>query len=320
MNPSSRQRPLAIGPLRTFEAVARHLNFRQAAEELYLTQSAVSRQIQGLEQELGAPLFRRGTRHVELTQAGATLLRTTAPLLDRLDASVRQIRQARSRRTVSVSTFASFASLWLIPRLEAFQRDHPDMDIRVSASDRYVDVDGIEVDLALRYGLAPQADPAHVRLFGEILTPVVSPWLLERARSGQGPALQTPPDLAQHTLLEEDGGHRSSGALGWGQWLAARGLDDLTPQRWLYFSYTYQQVQACLVGQGVAMARVPLVAPSLQAGELVEPFGTEGRTAARTVYWMVAPAVARERPEVAQFCDWIEAQAALTRAAVGEAA
>jgi len=134
----ARHRPLAVGPVRAFEAVARLLNFRAAAEELHLTQSAVSRQISALEAELGAPLFLRGTRHVEITNDGATLLRAVAPMLDRLDATVRQIRVGRGRNVVSVTTFASFSSLWLIPRLEAFQRSHADIDIRVSASDTLV--------------------------------------------------------------------------------------------------------------------------------------------------------------------------------------
>ena len=112
-----RRRPLSIGPIRALEAVARHLSFRAAAEELHLTQSAVSRQIRALEDEVGAALFLRGTRHVDLTSAGAALLRAVAPSLERVDAAVRQIRQLRGRRVVNVTTFASFATLWLIPRL-----------------------------------------------------------------------------------------------------------------------------------------------------------------------------------------------------------
>jgi LysR family glycine cleavage system transcriptional activator len=123
-----RQRPLAVGSLRAFEAVARRSSFRAAGEELHLTQPAVSRQIRGLEDELGAPLFLRGTRHVELTSVGAALLRAVAPLLDRLDAAVRQIRSAQGRLQVGLTTFASFASLWLLPRLQAFQHAHPGLD------------------------------------------------------------------------------------------------------------------------------------------------------------------------------------------------
>ena len=135
MNSISR-RPLSLGQLRAFEAVARSLSFSAAAAELFLTQSAVSRQIKGLEDELGAPVFSRGTRHVELTQSGQILLRALEPGLQRIDAAVRQIRQTLSRKRVSVSTFASFGSLWLLPRIEAFQRKHPDIDIRVSADTR----------------------------------------------------------------------------------------------------------------------------------------------------------------------------------------
>src|SRR3954470_20303740 len=159
-----RQRPLAIGPLRAFGAVARLLSFRAAADELYLTQSAVSRQIAALESELGAPLFMRGTRHVEITSDGATLLRAVAPALDRLDATVRQIRVGRGRNVVSVTTFASFSSLWLIPRLEAFQRSHADIDIRVSATDRVVGIDEPDLDLALRQCVPERAPPGAIRL------------------------------------------------------------------------------------------------------------------------------------------------------------
>lgn len=319
MNKNIRQRPLTVGPLRAFEAVARHLNFRQAAEELHLTQSAISRQIQGLEDDVGAPLFLRGTRHVELTGAGAALLRAVAPLLDRLDATVRQIRQARGRRTVSVTTFASFASLWLIPRLEAFQREHPDLDIRVSANDAMVEVDGGEVDLALRYCPPAQAPAGAVRLFGEVLTPVASRWLIEAGALGTGKPLQRPEDLAEHALLEEDDGHPSHGMLGWRHWLAAHGLPDFQPQRWVYFNYTYQQVQAALAGQGVALARLPLVAEALHAGELVEPFDpARSRAPSEYAYWLIAAPAARQRAEVAQFCEWVQQQARLTRQAIGE--
>jgi LysR family transcriptional regulator, glycine cleavage system transcriptional activator len=124
-------RPLAVGPLRAFEAVARRSSFSAAADELHLTQPAISRQIKGLEDELGAPLFLRGTRSVELTSAGTQLLRGVLPLLNRLDSTVRQIRSARGRRHVSITTFASFASLWLLPRLASFEREHPDIDIRI---------------------------------------------------------------------------------------------------------------------------------------------------------------------------------------------
>ena len=139
-----RTRPLAMGHLRTFAAVARHLNFRAASDELALTQSAVSRQIQALEDEVGVSLFLRHTRAVELTAAGAQLLQAVLPALERMDHAVRQIRRSAGRKSVAISTWASFASMWLIPRLEAFQSQHPDIDIRVSAHDALADLDDPE--------------------------------------------------------------------------------------------------------------------------------------------------------------------------------
>ncbi|MDO9065904.1 MAG: LysR family transcriptional regulator, partial [Chloroflexota bacterium] len=137
---SPRTRPVGVGQLRAFEAVARHLNFRAASEELALTQSAVTRQIQALEDEVGVSLFLRHTRAVELTAAGAQLLQAVLPSLERLDSAVRQIRRSTGRKSVAISTWASFASMWLIPRLEAFQSQHPDIDIRIDASDALVDL------------------------------------------------------------------------------------------------------------------------------------------------------------------------------------
>ena len=148
-----RTRPIGVGQLRAFTAVARQLNFRAAADELALTQSAVSRQIQALEDEVGVALFRRHTRAVELTGAGAVLLRAAQPSLERIDSAVRQIRHSTGRKSVAITTWASFASMWLIPRLEAFQREHPDIDIRIDASDAIVDLDTADIDLALRYAV-----------------------------------------------------------------------------------------------------------------------------------------------------------------------
>ena len=313
------RRPLALTNLRAFEAVARRSSFSDAADELFLTQSAISRQIKSLEDELGAALFLRGTRHVELTHAGQVLLRAVEASLPRIDASVRQIRQVRSRKRVSVTTFASFGSLWLLPRIEAFQRAHPDIDIRVSAGDAIADLDDPELDLALRYCGPAQTPPNAHRLFGEVLTPVVSRSLAERIAAGQAPPLARPADLAEHTLAEEDDHRGSSQFLSWRRWLDLHGEPGLQPKRWLYLNFTYQQVQAALAGHGVALARMALVFEALQRGELVEPFGAAGRIESPYLYWMVPAAAGRGRSEVVQFCDWVLAQAAITRTAIGEA-
>jgi LysR family transcriptional regulator, glycine cleavage system transcriptional activator len=312
MNQPIRQRPLSIGPLRAFEAVARLLSFRAAAEELSLTQSAVSRQIQALEEEIGCTLFLRGTRKVELSGDGAVLLPTAVAVLSRLDQTVRQIRRARGRRVVNVTTFASFASLWLIPRLEAFQREHADIDIRLSAYDRKVDLEDGESDLALRYDDRASVPPDAEQLFEELLSPCVSPWYQQNPPA----PLRRAADLAGHALAEEDDPRPSAEYLGWRRWLIEQGEPDLQPRRWLYLNFTYQQIQAALSGQGVALARLPMVHEQLQRGELVEPFGKAGRLGSPFSYWLMLGSSAARRHEVQQFADWVRAQAAVTRDAL----
>ena len=317
MNPP-RSRPLDLAFLRAFEAVARRLSFSAAAEELHLTQSAVSRQIKGLEEDLGSPLFTRGTRRVDLTAAGQALQQAVLPMLERLDRTVRDIRTRGGRRQVSVSTFASFVTLWLMPRLDGFQQQHPDIDIRISAIDRLLELDDPDIDLMLRYGLPGIAPAEAQRLFGEVLTPVWSPRLAEQSRAGLAPPLARPADLAGHTLLEEDDPRPAAHYLSWRRWLAEQGQATLEPRRWVFLNYTHQQVQGALAGQGVALARMALVHELIERGELDEPFGAAGRIASPASYWLVTAQLARQRPELAAFTQWVLAQAALTRAALGE--
>jgi LysR family glycine cleavage system transcriptional activator len=306
------QRPLSMGSLRAFEAVARHLSFRAAAEQLHLTQPAISRQIKSLEDELGAPLFVRGTRKVELTGAGAALLRVVAPALEQLDATVRQLRSTQRRAPVAVTTFASFASLWLLPRLAGFQEQHPDIDIRISAADALADLDDPELDLALRYCQPRDAPPGSTQLFGEVMTPVASPALLARQR------LRTVADLARHTLLEEDDQRPSAEYHSWHHWLAQKAPPRMEPRGWIYLNYTYQQIQAALAGQGVALARLALVGESLARGDLLEPFGRAGRIGSPFAYWLVRWPARRERAPLAAFERWLLQQAEATRHALGD--
>jgi LysR family transcriptional regulator, glycine cleavage system transcriptional activator len=325
-----RTRPIGAGNLRAFEAVARHLNFRAAAEEMALTQSAVSRQIQSLEEEVGTQLFSRHTRSVELTAAGMGLLGAVAPSLERIDSSVRQIRTSVGRKHVALTTFASFASMWLIPRLEAFQKSEPDIDFRIDASDVSVDMETADVDIALRYGPA-RSMPAHaIRLFGEQLTPAASPWLLKSI-----PSIQSPADFANCTLIEAGDAHSSHlDWLSWRRWFdrqaelggenndkKAAELRKIAPKRWLYFNYAYQMAQASLSGQGVVLARTPLVAEHLARGDLVEIL-PKLRMDSPMAFWLILSPRQRllstARPEVTAFCAWLKAQAAETRRLIGE--
>lgn len=312
--PLSRTRPVAVGHWRAFLAVARHLNFRAAADELALTQSAVSRQIQALEDEVGVALFLRHTRAVELTSAGAQLQRSVAPALERMDASVRLVRQTAGRRSVAITTWASFASMWLIPRMEEFQRDNPGIDIRIDATDVPVDLETSDVDLALRYSLPANMPPGAVRLCGEQLAIVASPWLIKSS-----PPVRTPADVAQFTLIEAGDAHRSTHLeyLSWQRWFENQGQPKLQPQRWLYFNYAHQIVQAALSGQGLALARMPLIADALAAGDLVELLPNH-RLDSPLAYWLLVGPRSAHRPEIKAFCAWLEIQAKATREAVGD--
>lgn len=311
-----RSRPIGVGQLRALDAVARHLNFRAAAEELALTQSAVSRQVQSLEDEVGVPLFLRHTRAVELTGAGAQLLAAAAPSLERIDSAVRMIRRSAGRKSVAITTWASFASMWLIPRLEAFQAENPDIDIRIDATDSRVDLDTSDADLALRYAQPGSVPKDALRLFGEQLTPVASPWVTK----GSQPLLRGE-DLENYALIEASDTQRNQSFawLSWRRWLEAQGLKKLEPRRWLYFSYAHQIVQAALTGQGVALARMPLVADSLASGDLVEILPGHRLDTPMAYYLIVGPRSSK-RPEIQAFCAWLLAQAERTRLAIGEAA
>ena len=311
-SPPLRTRPIAVGHLRAFLAVARHLNFRAAAEELALTQSAVSRQIQSLEDEVGLPLFLRHTRAVELTSAGAQLLRAFTPAVERIDTAVRSVRQSAGRKSVSVTTWASFAAMWLIPRLEDFQRQHPDIDIRVDTSDNLVDMDTTDVDLALRYSRPTAALRSATELFGEQLAVVASPWLLQSADTPQRPG-----DLADWSLIEATDAdqHPHLQWLSWHRWLRDQGCADLQPRRWVYLRYAHQIGQAALAGQGLALMRLPLVADALSDGRLREVY-PQRRLDSPLAYWLLTGPRSGQRPEVQAFAQWLQQQAATTRSAM----
>ena len=308
-----RTRPLSVGYLRCFEVTARLLNFRAAADELALSQSAVSRQIQSLEDELGMVLFLRHTRSVELTEAGLVLFRTVSGLLNQLDLTVQQIRHAVLRKSIAVTTFASFASMWLIPRLASFQNLHPEIDIRIDASDKSVDLSVSDIDIAIRYAPASRMPTGSVRLFGDQLVAVASPLLLK-----QEGGIQSAADLTRFTLIEASDPHSSHlDWLTWRHWLNAQGVQGLQPIRWLHFNYAYQMVQAALNGQGIVLARPPLIAESLASGELIEVL-PDARKDSPMAYWLLVNNNQAPSEQVKAFCHWVTAQASETKIAIGE--
>ncbi len=304
--PSVPQLDLLVG----FESAARHLSFTKAAAELHLTQSAISRQVQALEQQLGVPLFERRHRALLLTEAGQLLQRSAADALRTLELTTRRIRGLNTSRTLTVTTVVSFASLWLVPRLPKFRALYPLADVRIAADNRIVDLSRERMDVAIRYG-SPDRVPQQARkLFGEEVMPMCSPRLLkDRSRP-----LRRPEDLRHHTLLHDDY-IDTTPWLEWATWLESHGLGDLRPAGDLRFSLYDQVIQAALDGQGVALGRLPLLTHLIESRKLVAPFAV-GKGAAKMpqatrAFFVIPEPAAALRPEVQAFVDWVVAEAAL---------
>jgi len=290
--------------LRGFEAAGRRLSFTLAAEELFLTQSALSRQVKALEDALGVALFERKHRALALTSAGAAFHRSVTDNLRLLVAAADAARSSEREHGLTVSTSVSFASLWLIPRLASFRAAHPAIDVYVSADDRLVDLTRGDVDVAVRY-LSDTGAPADaVRLFGERLLPVTSPKLVKRV----GAPLSRPEHLARHVLIHLDDPNARMPWLNWPAWLAANGLPELKPAGALRFSLYDQVIQATLSNQGVALGRVPLIAELLRDGRLIAPF-PKRYDSPRGYFALIAPH-ATARADARYFVAWLGREAA----------
>ncbi len=291
--------------LKGFEAAARLLSFTKAGEELYLSQSAVSRQMQELEDQLGVRLFERRHRALELTEAGQALYVASAQVLATMRSVTDRLRATgtHSRKTLAVTTTQSFASLWLIPHLAGFTRTHPELDVRISAETRVLDLERDGLDLAIRHGPAALAGPNAVRLFGERVFPVCSPKLLEDPKR----PLREPSDLRHHVLLHYDDPECRHPWMHWKTWLEVERLADLRPAGSLSFSGYEQIIPSAIAGHGVALGRSPLVRKLLASGELVAPFKRSADPA--RAYFAIVSKNSTGRPEVADFVAWLKEEA-----------
>lgn len=298
--------------LRGFEAAGRRLSFTLAAEELFLTQSALSRQVKALEDALGAPLFERRHRALALTRAGESFHRTVTEKLRELAAAADALRAPQRQPGLTVSTTVSFASLWLIPRLASFRRAFPHTEVYVSADDRIADLARGDVDVAVRYLADAGGWRGAVRLFGERLTPVASPALVQR-----GPSLRDPADLARHVLLHYDDATGALPWLNWSAWLTAHGAPGIEPAGSIRFSLYDQVIQAATAGEGVALGRLPLIESLLARGTLVAPFGK--RYDSPRGYYAIPAPQAMARPEAGAFISWLRDEAVAQEALVKQA-
>jgi LysR family glycine cleavage system transcriptional activator len=291
-----------LGALHAFEAAARHLSFKAAAEDLHVTPGAISQQIKLLEDRLGTPLFLRRTRGIELTDAGRTLLVPTQQAFRLLTDVVTRLRETDSDKILTVSLLPSFAALWFVPRLGRFRDRHPDIDVRISATPKLAEFDRDDVDVVIRYGLGRYPDLHVEHLLAEDLFPVCSPNLL----AGPVP-LKKPADLAHHTLLHDELRQE------WALWMRAAGIEGIDISRGPSFSLWELAFHAAIAGQGVALGRSTLVGQYLKSGQLVRPFGISSPS--EFGYYLVCEPERVEEPKIAALRAWLRDEVAGANAA-----
>ncbi len=286
-----------LNALRVFEAAARHLSFTRAAEELNVTQAAVSHQIKGLEAHLELKLFRRLNRALLLTDPGQAYFPPVRDALEALAQATKRLGADEQVGRLTVSTLVSFAANWLVPRLGRYRTLNPEIDVRVTTSDFHVDFARQDVDLAIRYGRGGWPGLDAVRLMTEEVFPVCSPALLRG-----GPPLRAPSDLDRYTLLHDE--MRED----WRMWLMAAGALNIDADRGPGFSNSNLVIQAAIAGEGVALGRSVLVADDLAAGRLVRPFDMS--LPGEFAYYVVCPEADAKRPKVEAFRNWLLDEAA----------
>ncbi|MCA1380469.1 transcriptional regulator GcvA [Bradyrhizobium sp. BRP23] len=289
----------SLNGLRAFEAAARHLSFTLAASELNVTQTAISHQIRRLEEELGIRLFIRQNRALALTPEARDYLPGVRAAFNDLRLATDRLLRKDDDKVLTVSTLASLAAKWLLPRLTDFQEQHPGIDVRITTSTSLVDFQRDNVDAAIRYGRGQWPGLRADWLMADELFPVCSPSLLR----GDKP-LRRPEDLRNHPLLHTS----STNSDDWRLWLTAAGLPaDIARHPGITFDMIFMTIQAAIDGIGVAMGRTSYVQDDIAKGRLVVPFKIA--LPADAGFYLVSPEGRREAPKLIAFRDWMIAAA-----------
>jgi DNA-binding transcriptional LysR family regulator len=284
--------------IRGFVAVGRRMSMTLAAEDLFLTQSAVSRQMITLEDALGIKLLNRGYRSIRFTAEGERFFRIADSALQQLQDGVNALAAGGDRQPVTITASIGVSGLWLMPRLGGFQQRHPDIDVRVAANNKVIDLRGQGADIAIRYCDAANAPPGSRRLFGEAVAPVAHPSL--------GVSRLDADSIARQVLIEYDNSNRP-----WLQWadrLHSMGLSAIKPKGVLRYNQYDQAIRAALEGQGIALGRIALIEPLLSEGRLVAIRGADADHARGYAYWLVQ-ADFTPRDDVQVVIDWIKTEA-----------
>ena len=291
-----RRRLPSLNALKAFEASARQESFTKAADELCVTQGAVSQQVKALEDELGVRLFRRERQRLVITDAGRAYLEVVRDAFDRLAMGTERLLQREKSGTLTITTSPNFAAKWLVHRLRRFSEAHPGIDLRVSASVQHIDFAREDIDLALRHGDGLWPGMHVTRLCAEELFPVCSPKLLR----GRG-ALHSLRDIRHHTLLH------TNGTDDWTHWLGRVGVGvdagGVDLKHGVVFNQASMAIDAAVDGQGIALARTALASWDLISGRLVRPFSQA--LEAPYAFWIVCPKSAADLPKISAFRGWL---------------
>jgi LysR family glycine cleavage system transcriptional activator len=284
--------------LRTFVEVGQRKSVKAAAQALHVTPGAVSQQIRVLEDRLGVVLLERERLGMRLTEAGASVFPRLREAFLQIDQAMHDLESTKARRSLTVSTVATFAASWLVPRLGRFKHSHPDIEIRVEATSELVDLRRDRVDVALRHGLGDYPGLEVLPLMAPVLTPVASPGFLK----AHGAVIHEAGDCLGYPLLHD--GDRAD----WPLWLKAHGVaDDLRAERGSAFDDDFLLIRAAEAGQGLALVPQAYAQEEIAAGRLIQVL--DKPWPARFAYYAVTRPGAADRPEVRAFLDWIREEA-----------
>lgn len=294
-----------LNALRVFEAVARNLSFSKAAEELNVTPGAVSQQIKALEDYLGNQIIRRQKRGLLLTDEAQASLPALRAAFEQLAQASEILAQRANSGRLAISVAPSLASKWLVPRLDSFHEQHPEIEVWLSADMSVVDFAIDDVDLAIRYGGGGYAGLHVEKLMSETIVPVCSPRLL----IGDNP-LKTPQDLCNHTLLHDGSPDKDESCPDWSMWLRASGVDNVDCRRGPTFNQSSLVIEAAVAGKGIALAKASLALADLEAARLVIPF--DMNTPTDFAYYVVCPPSKQNNKAVKTFTRWLHHEAIMS--------
>ncbi len=290
-----------LNALRTFEVAARHLSFAKASEELNVTPAAVSQQIKKLEEHLQVQLFGRKNRSLTLSEDALLILPGIKDGFEKMISSIQSLQRRKEHGIITISATPSFVSKWLVPRLDRWVSEHPETDVRISASLDLVDLEKTGIELAIRFGAGSYPGLTSTFLMKESFVVVCSPTLLSGAN-----AITIPADLKNHTLLHILGPNPQFGA-DWRNWLQAAGVKGVDSERGLYFDDTAAGIASAIAGQGVLLARRAIVEEDIFRGLLVMPFDLD--IPVEFSWYLVSPKVGQPGPTVNDFKQWLLTEA-----------